>query len=158
MAGLSRITTRLGAIIARGTTGSAHRCSPRRCAPRRKHSTRRAYSIQAFSLTHDVQAGLTDRQRSVDDAVLRGQLLVRVSAEHIFPSCPPSFREGGFVGCVDRVPSTLGIRRVPAIWRHRGRRAAAPAFEDGWKETLPCPPPSPRRRRAALGNRRSHRT
>ena len=48
-------------------TGSARRCSPRRCAPRRKHSTRRACSIRAFSLTHDVQAGLTDRQRLVND-------------------------------------------------------------------------------------------
>src|SRR5262249_58891269 len=53
MAGLSRIIMRSGAIIARGMTDSAHRCSPMRCAPRRKHSTRKAYSIRVFSLTHD---------------------------------------------------------------------------------------------------------
>src|SRR5262245_17708061 len=54
MAGPSPITTRSDAIIARGTTGSARRCSPRRCAPRRRRSTRSACSIPAFSSTHDV--------------------------------------------------------------------------------------------------------
>jgi hypothetical protein len=49
------ITMRSDAIIARGTTGSARRCSPRRCVPRRRRSTRRACSIPGFSSTHDVK-------------------------------------------------------------------------------------------------------